>query len=157
MAGTGLEIEFGHEGSFRQAHDHEDPAGIDGNLASAPGTRETNLWRVIVPDYRRIEVAETVNLRPAKQRNIDQAALQVKHEQVRHADYGRCPTYQGGIADRKGQPRRLGPKDAALINQLHVRRVAPSSEITGDIWQPDADKYGPVTFQCSRAGDDHEL
>jgi hypothetical protein len=150
-------VDLADEGALRQAHDHEDAPGVDGDLACAAGTGQPSLGLRVVANDRRVQIAEAVDLRPAQQGHVDQAALQVEHEQVGHADDRGCAADQRGVADRQRQPRRLRAKNAALVDQLHVGGVAAASQIAGDVGQTDADEDGAVAAQRARGGDDHQF
>lgn len=121
MAGAGGEVDARHKGALGETHDHDDAPGVNGDLTRTAGAREASLWIRVVTNHSRVQVTKAIDLRPAEQGDIDQAALEIQHEQVRHTDDGGRAAYQRGIADGEGQARRLRAENTAFIDQFHIR------------------------------------
>ena len=67
-----------------------------------------------------------------------------------------APVTMVGSPMRQRQPRRPGPEDAGLVDELEVRRDRPLGEVDRDVRQPDADE-ADVLAGSSRAAHDHHL
>ncbi len=98
-----------------------------------------------------------VDLRPAKEADVDEPALQVEAEELRHAHCRGRPGHDRRIADRKRQACRARSEDARLVDELQVGRHGPSGQVDRDVRQPDPDEADPLAGQLARRGDDHHL
>src|SRR4029079_6084952 len=85
VAGARPEVDPLDEAAGALAHDHEDLARVDRDLAGAATPPQTRLRVGVVADHRRVDVPEPVDLGGAEEADVDQAALQVEREQLEHA------------------------------------------------------------------------
>src|SRR6266516_6340316 len=72
----GAEVDLLHERPSALPHDHEDPPGVNCDLARTPGSREANLRSRVVADDRRVDVPEPIDLRGTEEGDIDQPSLE---------------------------------------------------------------------------------
>ncbi len=142
---------------LRLAHDHEDLAGVDRDLAGAAGTGQPRRRVVVRPDDGRVDVAEPVDLGGAQEPDVDEPALQVVAEQLEHADDRGRAGHDRRVADGQRQPRRPRPEDAGLVDELEVRRDRPLGEVDRDVRQTDPDEADVLAGQLARGRDDHHL
>ena len=86
VAGRGSEVDALDEAARALAHDHEDLARVDGDLAGATGAGQAGRRMVVVADDGGVDVAEAVDLGGAQEADVDEAALEVVAEELEHAD-----------------------------------------------------------------------
>src|SRR5690349_22223013 len=125
IAGRGPEVDRLDEAAGALAHDHEDLAGVDRDLARATRAGQTGRRLLVGPDDRRVDVAEPIDLRGTEEPDVDEAALEVVAEQLEHADHGGRAGDDRRVTDAQRQARRPRPEDTGFVDELEVRRHRP--------------------------------
>ena len=156
-AGRRPEVDGLDEAALALAHDHEDLAGVDRDLAGAAGPRQSGRGVRVVADDRGVDVAEPIDLGRPQESDVDQAALQVVAEQLDHADHGGRAGHDRRVADRQRQSGRPGAEDAGFVDQLELRRDGPLGEVDRDVRQPDPDEADALAGQRTSGRHDHHL
>jgi hypothetical protein len=157
VAGRGAEVDPVDERAGRLAHDHEDLAGVDRDLAGAARARQPGLRSRVVADHGRVDVAEAVDLGRAEEADVDQPALQVEREELEHRHRGGRAGDDRRVADREREPGGLGAEDPGLVDELEVRLHGPLREVDRDVRQSDADEADPLAGELARRRHDHHL
>src|SRR4029078_2967099 len=85
----------------------------------------------------------------------DQAALEVEREELEHARRRGGAGDDRRVADAQRQASRAGTEDAALVDELQVRRHGPLSQVDGNVRKADADEAHTLAGELARGGGDH--
>src|SRR5215467_8646760 len=86
MPERGDKVNRWDEGTRRLRHDDEDATACAGDLGGAAGAGQARRRMLILANDRRVDIAETVDLRAAEKTHRDAAALQPVGEHLRDRD-----------------------------------------------------------------------
>jgi hypothetical protein len=154
-ARAGAEVELLDEAAPGRLHHHEGPARVRGDLGRAARPRQARRGRRIGSDHGAVEIAEAIDLRGAKETDVDASALQVMREHLRQGhDEGRG-FGEFAVADGQRQHVRAGADRAGLVDEDDVRRVGQPREVAGRARQADAHETHAAIPQHARGGDRH--
>ena len=113
VAGRGPEVDPLDEAARALAHDHEDLARVDGDLAGAAGAGQAGRRVGVVADDGGVDVAEAVDLGGTQEADVDEAPLEVVAEQLQHAVTAVAPVTMVGSPMDSGRRAGRAPKTPA--------------------------------------------
>jgi hypothetical protein len=105
----------------------------------------------------RVEVAETIDLRPLEEADVDPAPLEIEVEYVVHRADAQRICHEGRIADRDRQSLRDRPDCARLVEQHEIRSVPSPREIAREVGETDSHEHDFAVVQLARCLAHHEL
>ena len=153
----GYERQLVDERSQALRHGDEHLLHMHRDLGRTATARQPHLRLVIIPDHRRVEVREPVDLRTAEKTDRDPPALQPVAKHLRHRHGRQRRIAQLTIADRQRQHLRLGADRPGLVDQRDLRRMCQPRQIARRRWRPDADEADIRRLQRPRRRDRHHF